>query len=96
MWQVGEKDQIFGSVTAAEVTEAIELQTGRALDKKVGCVTTQICAAPMTPARVRSAVLKRLPYHAPPRATMVSYRADPTMCAAFKLKRSAPVGCDWN
>jgi hypothetical protein len=33
--QVGEKDQIFGSVTAAEVTDAIEMQTGRQLDKKV-------------------------------------------------------------
>ncbi len=35
--QVGEKDQIFGSVTPAEVVEAIELQTGRQLDKKVCC-----------------------------------------------------------
>lgn len=31
--KVGEKDQIFGSVTTAEVAEAIELQTGRTLDK---------------------------------------------------------------
>ena len=34
-WQVGEKDQIFGSVSAADIVEAIELQTGRQLDKKV-------------------------------------------------------------
>ena len=35
MLQVGEKDQIFGSVSAADIVEAIELQTGRQLDKKV-------------------------------------------------------------
>jgi Ribosomal protein L9, C-terminal domain len=35
--QVGEKDQIFGSVSTADIVEAIELQTGRQLDKKVTC-----------------------------------------------------------
>lgn len=33
--QVGEKDQIFGSVSTADIVEAIERQTGRQLDKKV-------------------------------------------------------------
>lgn len=32
--KVGENDQIFGSVTAAELVEAIAQQTGRTLDKK--------------------------------------------------------------
>jgi large subunit ribosomal protein L9 len=32
--KVGEKDQIFGSVSTADIVEAIELQTGRQLDKK--------------------------------------------------------------
>lgn len=32
--QVGESDQIFGSVTAQEIVDAIEMQTGRKLDKK--------------------------------------------------------------
>ena len=35
MPQVGEKDQIFGSVSTADIVEAIERQTGRQLDKKV-------------------------------------------------------------
>lgn len=33
--QTGEKEQIFGSVTAQEVVDAIKMQTGRELDKKV-------------------------------------------------------------
>ena len=32
--QVGESNQIFGSVTAQEIVDAIEMQTGRKLDKK--------------------------------------------------------------
>lgn len=32
--KVGEKEQIFGSVTAADVAEAIKMQTGRDLDRK--------------------------------------------------------------
>jgi hypothetical protein len=32
--QVGANDQIFGSVTAVDVIEAIRMQTGRELDKK--------------------------------------------------------------
>jgi large subunit ribosomal protein L9 len=31
---VGEDGKIFGSVTAAEVADAVEQQTGKALDKK--------------------------------------------------------------
>lgn len=32
--KVGEKDQIFGSVTSAEIVEAIKMQTGRELDRR--------------------------------------------------------------
>lgn len=32
--KVGEKDQIFGSVTAADVVDAIKMQTGRELEKR--------------------------------------------------------------
>lgn len=32
--KVGEKEQIFGSVTAADVVEAIKMQTGRELDRR--------------------------------------------------------------
>lgn len=32
--KVGEDDKIFGSVTAVEIVEAIQQQTGRVLDKK--------------------------------------------------------------
>lgn len=32
--KVGEKDQIFGSVTAVDIVDAIKMQTGRELDRK--------------------------------------------------------------